>query len=440
MSKPILFEWLQKFLSGHGYPPVSFEGLSSTEAAMAKQIENEFRKPDTFNQYSKIFLQTLDSSERFSELSIRALSALIKMGQLGETIRDVNVFCRHVAEIFTLELGFENCLILLIPPDTGKLRLGACSTKRDNYRVPGKQTKKYKAMLIENIALQVAGSGDYIYIGNVTCDDRCSKEVCWSIGVTSLLSAPIKSGNSVIGVINCGHPLPETFDENKINIILLLSNFAGQIIKLITLHNAMSAWNEALKEEVQKKTADLQRKNAKLSKIAVTDVLTNLYNRRFFFTRLEEEFSRTLRYNDQFALLLIDIDNLKAINDTYGHVTGDRAIQDIAKCLKHSVRKGDVMGRLGGDEFGYIMLNADEEVAYHFALRLQQSLARTAFKGIEKNPTLSIGIAAVNGTKFKKFHDTYVAVDQALYASKKKKNYVSIFGKTTHQKTGASKR
>ena len=376
MSKPIFFDWLQRFLSEDGYPPVSFEGLSSAEVSMAKQIENEFRKTNTFNQYSKAFLQTLDSSERFSELAIRTLSALIKMGQLGETVSDVDIFCRHMAEIFTRELGFENCLILLKNPDTGKLRMEACSTKGNTYTVSGKQKKTYKTMLIEDIALKVASSGDYIYIPDATCDERCAKADCWNIGVTSLLSAPIKSGSNIIGVINCGHPIRETFDENKINLIVLLANFAGQIISLIGLQNRMSTWNEALQEEVQKKTAELQRKNAKLSKLAVTDTLTNLYNRRFFFARLEEEFSRTLRYNEQFALFSMDLDNLKVINDTYGHVTGDSVIRNIAKCLKRSVRKGDVMGRLGGDEFGYIMLSADEEAANQFGLHLQQSLAR----------------------------------------------------------------
>ncbi len=436
MSEQIFAQWLQRFLSGDDHSPVSFEGLSSTEIAMAQQIQNECRKNDTFNQYTRTFLHALDSSERFSELAIRTLSALIKMGQLGETIRDVDVFCRHIAEIFTRELGFENCFILLRHTDTGKLRLEACSAKGDKYPASGKQKKQCKTMLVEDIALRVAGSGDYVHIPDVTCDDRCSKTVCGSIGVASLLSSPIKSGSSIIGVINCGHPLPGAFDENKINIILLLSNFAGQIITLITLHHTISAWNKSFKEEVQKKTSELRSKNAKLHKLAVTDALTNLYNRRFFFTRLEEEFSRTLRYNEQFALLSMDIDNLKAINDTYGHVKGDKVIQHIAKCLKQSVRKGDVMGRLGGDEFGYIMLSADEEVAYNFALRLQQSLALLAYKGMGDKPTLSIGIVAVSGDKFKKFQDTYMAADKALYLAKKKKNCISIFGKTKHNKTG----
>ncbi|HKN18867.1 MAG TPA: sensor domain-containing diguanylate cyclase [Dissulfurispiraceae bacterium] len=432
MSERIFAGWLQRFLSGDEQPSVPFEGLSSTELSMARQIENAFRKSDTLNQYSGVFLKTLDSAERFSELAIRAFSALVKMGELGETNRDVHVFCRHTAEIFTRELGFENCLILLRDPDTGKLKPGAFSAKGDRYPASGKLKKKCSAMPFEDIASRVAGSGDYIHIPDVSCDDRCSKADCGSIGVASLLSAPIKSGNSIIGVINCGHPLPGAFDENMINLVLILSNFTGQMITLINLHNTISSWNEALSEEVQKKTSELRRKNAKLTKLAVTDSLTNLFNRRFFFTRLEEEFSRTLRYhNEQFALLLMDLDNLKVINDTFGHVIGDSVLLHVAKCLKRSIRKGDVMGRLGGDEFGYIMLNADEEVAYHFALRLQHSIARVTFNGQGNNPTISIGIAAVSGNLFKKFQDTYAAADKALYSAKKKKNCVSIFGKQT---------
>src|SRR5208283_958822 len=169
MNNHAFFELLQKFLSGDSHLPVSFENLSSTEGAMVKQIENEFMKNDNFSQYSKLFLHTLDSSERFSEAAIRALSAIVKIGHLGETIRDVHIFCRHMAAIFIRELGFENCLILLRRPDTGKLRLEACSAKGDKYPASGKQKKKCRAMLAEDIALLVANSGNYIHIPDHSC-------------------------------------------------------------------------------------------------------------------------------------------------------------------------------------------------------------------------------------------------------------------------------
>ncbi len=436
MSEQIFLRWLQRFLSDKGHPPVSFEGLSSAEVNIAKQVEKEFREADTLKKYSNIFLNTLDSSEHFSQVAIGALSAFIKIGHLGETVRDINVFGREMAEIFTRELGLEYCSILMKHPDTGKLRLAGGSAAVYKYLSAGKR-RKYKAPTgdgLKNIARHVVGSGDYIFIPDVTVDERCSHTVDASLGITALLSSPVKSGSGILGVVNCGHSSPNVFDKNKINLILLLSNFAGQVMTLITLQNMMSEWKETLKAEVQNKTAELRSKNAKLHKLAITDALTNLYNRRFFFTRLEEEFSRMLRYNEQFALLVIDLDNLKYINDTYGHVGGDKVIRHISRFMKKSVRRGDVIGRIGGDEFGYIMLDADEEIASHFSVRLQESLARETFRGIKNKPTLSIGIAAVANHKFKKYEDIYKAADDALYEAKNKKDSICIFGKTSRRK------
>lgn len=439
MNEGRLLHWLQRFLSGDGHTAAPFEGLSEAEEITARQLEKEFRKTDSLRQYSNAFLQTLESTERFSEIAIRALSALTKIGWLGETVRDVNVFCRQIAEIFTQELGFENCSILLKHPSAASLRLTAGSTRGDKYEQTGKEKKKFRMVIYDDIALQVASTGEHIFIPDVSQDKRCSGLPGGKTGISSLLSVPVRNGTDLIGVINCSHPIPGAFDENRINLIILLSNFVGQIITLITLHNKISAWNEALQDEVQKKTLELRSKNAKLHKLAVTDSLTNLYNRRFFFTRLEEELSRTLRYNEEFALLSIDLDNLKAINDAHGHLKGDKALQSIARCLKNSVRKGDVVGRLGGDEFGYIMIGADEEVAFHFALRLQESLSKIMFEGIENRPTMSIGIVAVKSDRFKKYQDVYKAADSALYAAKKKKNSIIVFGRTSKIKGQGSK-
>ena len=430
MSGQVFQHWLQRFLSAEGHAPVPYDGLNQAEIEVVQLVEKECRKADTVKQYSNAFLQTLDSTQQFSEVAIRALSALTKIGYLGETVRNINDFCMHIAEIFTHELGFENCSILLKDAPDGNLRSVASSAKGDKYP-SAKEKKKSKVLICEDIARQVAGSGEHIFIPDVSSSGRCPEAgaVAGNKNISSLLAVPVKSGDAVLGVINCSHPLPGTFDENKINLILLLSNFAGQVITLITLHNKIAAWNDALREEVMKKTAELRKKNAKLHKLAVTDPLTGIFNRRFFFTRLEEEFSRTNRYNEQFALLLIDLDNLKAINDTYGHTMGDKVIRRIAKCLHGSVRKGDVVGRLGGDEFGYIMVNADDEAAHVFSLRLQEALRGVVFNGLTDQPTMSIGIVGVVGAKFKKYEDAYAAADNALYTAKKKRNAISVFGR-----------
>ena len=90
MSEQLFFQWLQRSLSVEGHHPVSFEGLSATEVVLAKQVEESLAKADNLKRYSSIFLQTLDSRELFSEVAIGALSASIKIGHLGETIRNIS--------------------------------------------------------------------------------------------------------------------------------------------------------------------------------------------------------------------------------------------------------------------------------------------------------------------------------------------------------------
>jgi diguanylate cyclase (GGDEF)-like protein len=189
----------------------------------------------------------------------------------------------------------------------------------------------------------------------------------------------------------------------------------------------MTHWNHALKEEVARKTAELTKKNRQLRKIALIDPLTGIFNRRFFFERLEDEFLRTTRYGVQFSLLFIDIDNLKPINDTYGHPAGDKVIKSLSAILRQIGRKGDVACRLGGDEFGYALLASDVEGARTFALRLQEKFARHHFKGMIYAPTVSIGIANTKNGKFKDHRELYNAADKALYEAKLVKNAVRLY-------------
>ena len=143
-----------------------------------------------------------------------------------------------------------------------------------------------KTMLIEDIALKVPVPVQYTYIPDVTCDERCAKTGCWSIGVTSLLSAPIKSGSNIIGVINCGHPIRETFDENKINLHRSPCKFCRtdnitfwspkqDVLMERGIAGRGAEKNLLIPKEKMQNSANLQ------SRIA----LTNLYNRRFFFAR-----------------------------------------------------------------------------------------------------------------------------------------------------------
>lgn len=110
---------------------------------------------------------------------------------------------------------------------------------------------------------------------------------------------------------------------------------------------------------------------------SLTDALTGLPNRRFFDRRLNEEYERSRRLGYSFALLMIDLDGFKVVNDTFGHAIGDSVIQQVASALSRVLRSGDMVARFGGDEFAVIVPEASRESAIHLAEKIKMVLAAT---------------------------------------------------------------
>jgi len=131
---------------------------------------------------------------------------------------------------------------------------------------------------------------------------------------------------------------------------------------------------KALDRLSQKASADLATLEAGLNEIANRDDLTQLWNRRFFYARLQEELQRSAETKRPMAMLMMDVDALKAINDEFGHHAGDDALANLAKLMTRCARPTDVVARLGGDEFAIIMPNSDRRGASALASRLWQEL------------------------------------------------------------------
>jgi diguanylate cyclase (GGDEF)-like protein len=127
---------------------------------------------------------------------------------------------------------------------------------------------------------------------------------------------------------------------------------------------------------------------------ATTDALTKLANRRHFDARLEEEVRRAERYATPLALLLIDVDNLKALNARGGHEGGDAALRAVGEALAHIVRRSDLAARIGGDEFAVIAPMTKAEEALELAERIRATL-RGRRAGTFATPTVSLGIAGL---------------------------------------------
>jgi diguanylate cyclase (GGDEF)-like protein len=168
------------------------------------------------------------------------------------------------------------------------------------------------------------------------------------------------------------------------------------------------------------------RKEDLLEALSVTDSLTGLSNRRRLLAAFADELNRSARYGTPLALLLIDLDRLKEINDRRGHAQGDRALQLVAESLRRSCRATDLAARTGGDEFLVLAVNTSAGEALALAHRICATVRRLgAAAANEKEKTMpapavtvSIGVADLDDVTLPTFLSLHAAADAALYAAK----------------------
>lgn len=158
--------------------------------------------------------------------------------------------------------------------------------------------------------------------------------------------------------------------------------------------------------------------------MAVTDLLTGLPNRRSLMENLEHEFRRCNRYGSRMSVLMMDIDNFKLVNDTYGHAAGDKVLAAVGGILRSSVRSSDVNGRYGGEEFCSVLIETDVEESFQVAEKIRKTIENTFIdigSGQMIQITLSIGIAnymAPDMMHITKAEELLNFADKALYKAK----------------------
>lgn len=167
------------------------------------------------------------------------------------------------------------------------------------------------------------------------------------------------------------------------------------------------AENEAMKARI-----------AELERLADTDALTPLPNRRAFVREVERAIARVARYGPTIALMYVDVDNLKALNDRHGHGAGDAALNHLAALLRREVRAGDLVARIGGDEFALLVEPVDADSAQAKAAALRQAAESTGFDWLGQSVIVgvSIGVAMITGDDSV---DALIArADAAMYGAK----------------------
>ncbi len=179
----------------------------------------------------------------------------------------------------------------------------------------------------------------------------------------------------------------------------------------------------AREKELEKLTLELQNANRKLNKLAAIDGLTGLSNRRFFDKTLKKEAARMAREDKNLGILMVDIDNFKNYNDTYGHQAGDDCLKKVANTISETVyRPGDLAARYGGEEFVVILPDTDREGVYEVSERIRQAIENLNIEhsdsSVADHVTVSVG-AAVSEVEENDDGERIVKLaDDALYQAK----------------------
>jgi diguanylate cyclase (GGDEF)-like protein len=203
---------------------------------------------------------------------------------------------------------------------------------------------------------------------------------------------------------------------------LFLAKLSGAMIFLLS---GLLAWSYSLRKSknetekalslIEAKDKELEAKNALLETLSITDHLTRLYNRSRLDEVLEAEIQKSDRYQTGFAIIMVDIDFFKQVNDTYGHPAGDQVLVEFSALLESNSRKVDTVGRWGGEEFLIICPNADQKGSVALAESLRSTIEQHHFSIVERR-TASFGVAVYETNDSS--HRIIDRADQALYRAK----------------------
>lgn len=212
-----------------------------------------------------------------------------------------------------------------------------------------------------------------------------------------------------------------------VGLALLLREIADQREALRRNKRELQAANEALERRVDERTSelnevnqDLRSANEQLAAIAATDELTGIANRRQFRTEAQRELHRLRQSHETAAMIMVDLDRFKSVNDQYGHEAGDKVLRAIVEPIHQTIRPRDLFGRMGGEEFVILLAGVDLTTATHIAERVRATIAGLAIehRGRTIHVTASFGVSQWDGEGG--LDDLFRCADGALYRAKER--------------------
>lgn len=331
---------------------------------------NAFRDEDV--ELLTLFASQAATAIENARLFEEQRSRVLEMETIQGIVQEMAIVHHNDAIASTVERGlrrlvdFDECIIFLLDESGAYVEpILASATPRVEMKVPRRARK-----LGEGVSGWVALHAKSAIFDSTRLDPRVSQDIRTADFDMSVIGVPLMHHDKVSGVITVGKEGPGRFDESDL-----------RALEIIGAHASIGF--------------DRCRLYSELHRQATTDELTGLFNRRWFMERLNAEKSRALRNYHPLTALMLDVDDFKGVNDTYGHVAGDAVLKALAQLIRTELRTEDIVARYGGEEFLVLLPEVTVDGAVAVADRLSHMVATTelAPEAGVRHISVSVGIA-----------------------------------------------
>lgn len=351
----------------------SFQHLNQAEVDFGEQVARQLA-------LAIARIKSLEMAQRHAQeaenlrMANAALTSSLNLDEVLDSILD------HLARV----IPYDSACVFMVRGD----HLHAQAARGFSQPVAGLDFPIGDELLMETARL-----GRPMILADVHRDSRF-KHWGETEDVHGWMGVPLKGKGETIGFLTIDSFQVGAFDEEQAELALAFANQAAIAIENARLH-------------------------AEVQELAITDPLTGLYNRRGFFELSQRELLRSRRSNTSLSAIMIDADNLKAINDRHGHDMGDLILRKIADQARLHVRKTDIICRYGGDEFAILLPESSLKRAEEIAERLRQTIAEVVFETAQGPVKISISLGVAALLSFDETLDELLKqADQALYLAK----------------------
>ncbi|WP_027340366.1 sensor domain-containing diguanylate cyclase [Halonatronum saccharophilum] len=338
----------------------------------------------TISEQAPLLIEKAKIFEKM-ERNVAGLSTLQRTSNTINSTLDLNEVIDMTVDVIMGTMGVSMAGLFLLEGKDKKLVLASSSG------VPMNEEKRKIIYGAKRLAGDTINKGEFLITDNI---DKNIREKFDSINLMSVVSIPLKVRGRIIGAITAAQiGFKRNFKEADRKFLETLANQIAIAIDNASMYKQME-------------------------ELATRDGLTKLYNHSYFQESLSQEIDKAQRYERDLSLIIMDIDNFKDFNDTYGHQVGDEVLKNLARLLEDQARNSDIVARYGGEEFVIILPETNKEGAFVMGQRINKEVRNMVVRYDELNLKVTISIGAASFSSEMSQKDLISAADNALYKAK----------------------